>query len=124
MRGLKVWKRDSGGGLILASYHSPNNLCWSWVLAFRRFRADEGRWWPLFWRRNTNTDRRWGARIPPFGFLDWTRQTNVMPYRDLYYRARDERDRLESEIGRIARRASPPRSPFKPTIIEGGPSLH
>lgn len=121
MRGLDFWKRDSGGGIVIASYHSPHNMCWTWCLAFQRFRSDEARVWPLFWRWNTNTDRRWGARIPWIGTVNWTRQTRVMPYRDLYHSARDERDQLREQASRVPPRG---RSPFQPTVIDGGQSVH
>jgi hypothetical protein len=124
MSGLSFFKRDSGGGLILASYHSPDNMCWTWLLSLQRFRGEEWRWWPLVMRHNDNCTRRWTMRIWFYGFLGWQRQTNVMPYRDLYQRSRDERDRLDSELRRMARQQVPPRSPFQPTVIDGGQSVH
>lgn len=125
MKGLRFFSRDSGGDMILASYHSPNNMCWTWVLCFHWFRGDEGRWWPLGYRYGTNTTRTWGLRIPPIGMLRWERQLHVMPYRDMYQKARDERDAMRAEISRArAPRTPEGRSPFKPPVIDGGPSVH
>lgn len=120
MRGLKLFSRTSGGGFNIASFHSPHCMCWSWLISFNRFRGDEGRWWPLFFRNNNNTTRRWTLRIPPFGHIGWQRQIRPMPYRDLYNSLQD----------RLAQERYEPRQPEPPiplsrlTVIDGGRSLH
>lgn len=34
--GLSFWRRDSAGGLTIASRHWPHLLCWSWLVSWQR----------------------------------------------------------------------------------------
>lgn len=118
MEGLKLFSRTSGGGLNLASFHSPHCMCWSWLISFNRFRPGEWRVRPIFWRHNDNTTRRWTIRIPFIGFIGWQRQIRPMPYRDLYRQLQDRLDKERYE------RPEPPIPRHRLTVIDGGQSLH
>jgi hypothetical protein len=122
MQGLRFFNRDSGGGMVLASWHSPHSMTWRWLLAFRRFKGDEWRAWPLWWSYRDNNGLQWGARLPWWGILGFSQQ-RPMWYRDLYHRKRDEVDNLRDELSR-PRPNKPPQSPFNPVVIDGGQSLH
>lgn len=116
MRGLKFFSHTSSRDTFnLVSFHSPHCMCWSWLLSFHRFRGDEARVWPLAWRHNDNTTRRWGFRIPFVGYVGWQRQVRPMPYRDLYYALRDC---LNAE--RFERPSEPPIPRHR---LDGGQSL-
>lgn len=91
MKGLRFFTKTSSGSWNIASYHNPHSLTWSWLLNFSFFRADEGRWRPLWWSYPTNGGPHWGIRIPLVGLLHWQTQ-QPMYYRDLYVRKRDEED--------------------------------
>jgi len=45
MRGLSFFRRNSGGGLNLVSFHPPHSPTWYWGLSWQRYKADETRWW-------------------------------------------------------------------------------
>jgi hypothetical protein len=118
MKGLRLFSRTSDQrSWNLASFHSPHSLTWSWILSFRLPRGDEGRWLG-FHRWQTNDGGQWLLQIARCA-LQWHRQ-RPMWYRDLHARCRDELDTLED----FSRRPAPARSPFKPTVIDGGQSLH
>ena len=118
-RGLSFLKRDSGGGYTLASWHSPHSMTWRWFVSFSRFRGDEARVRPLWFGYRTNTGVHGGFRIPFIGLVHWQTQ-RPMWFRDLYQMKRDEADGLRSE----ARPPAPPPPSFRPTVIDGGSSLH
>lgn len=119
MNGLRLFARDSGGGWILVSWHSPHSLTWRWFLSFTRFRGDEARVWPICWSYQTNPGGlQWGFRIPWLGVVAFHQQ-RPMWYRDLYIRMRDERDHARYKQSETV---SPP--PVPPIKIDGGMSLH
>jgi hypothetical protein len=103
----------------LASFHSPHSMTWRWLLSFSLFRADEGRWWPIWMPYRANNGLQWVIRIPLVGFLRFAQQ-RPMWYRDCYQRLRDQRDGLLPDDDR------PLPHQMKPTltVIDGGNSIH
>lgn len=109
IRGLRLLRRDSGHGLLLASWHSPHSLTWSWILRAgwgRPEYASPIRIWSRAGEHRTygfgvgsllhayamrhNGGWQWGLIVLGAG-LHWSRQ-QPMWFRDLYRRACDERD--------------------------------
>lgn len=124
MEGLALFKRtNSKGNWNLASYHSPHSLTWSWILSFSLYRGDEAKVWPIWMPHRTNVGFQWAVRFPFIGILRMHRQ-RPMWFRDMYRRSEGERERLKDELRAVPRQPTPPRSPFKPTVIEGGSSIH
>lgn len=62
----------------LAAYHPPTSMTWLWALSFKFFKADEGRWRPLFWLCHPSGQQRWGLRVPGVGILSWFTQKPMM----------------------------------------------
>lgn len=123
MKGLRFFQRTSGrGSWNIASYHSPHSLTWRWLVGFSLFRGGEARARPLWWSYRDNNGLQWGFRVPWLGIVRWSQQ-RPMWFRDLYYRNRDEVDGLRAELSE-PRPNTPPRSPFQPTVIDGGQSVH
>ena len=78
MTGLRFFQRTSNPHtFLLASYHDPLSLTWSWGLSFHRFTADERRWRPLFMTGHPHGQQRWALRLPPFGILSWLTQKKM-----------------------------------------------
>lgn len=70
-RGLTVFKKTNMRGCwIVASYHDPESITWSWGLDFRLFRSDENRVWPIVFRN--------GLRVPFIGYFVFDRQRKMM----------------------------------------------
>lgn len=120
--GLALFSRtNSKGCWNIASFHSPHSLTWRWILTFRRFAPGEFRVWPIGTAYRDNNGLQWWVRLPFVGYLQWQQQ-RPMWFRDLWQRLRDERDGL---IKPEPDDTPPPdRSPFVPTVIDGGQSIH
>lgn len=103
----------------LASWHSPHSMTWRWVISFSFFKADEWRVRPLWFSHRNNHGLQWGFRIPFIGILHFSQQ-RPMWFRDLYYAKRDELEKERAEAAVPSRG----RSPFQPTVIDGGQSIH
>jgi hypothetical protein len=79
---LSLFTRTNTPGCInIAAWHSRRSLTWSWVLNFRRFRADEWRVFPLWGGHGRWGHDQWFVRIPWLGIFHWHRQER-MPHRD------------------------------------------
>lgn len=123
MQGLKFFSRTSSPDCWnIASYHSPHSMTWRWFVSFALFRGDEARVRPLWFSHRTNNGLQWGFRVPWVGLVTFQQQ-RPMWYRDLYQRKRDEVDGLRRDMDHPPS-STPPRSPFNPVVIDGGPSLH
>lgn len=84
--GLSFWKRDSGGGLIIAARHWPHLLCWQWLLTWqaRGSKREFFRVWKLgpgaagglhvglrlFWLGQLVYQRQASDRIASFSYPD------------------------------------------------------
>mgnify|MGYP001604277069 CR=1 FL=1 len=91
---LALFKPVSGGGVNIASWHSPHSLTWSWILSYRPYQADENRRTLMrFWRWKDNGGPQWMLCLPWLGTVQWQRQ-RPMWYRDLI---NSERDRLSED---------------------------
>ena len=123
MKGLALIGRTSGRGTWnIISWHSPHSMTWSWILSVSLPRSGEGRWLHAYRYRNNDRCLQWGFQIARIG-VRWHQQ-RPMWYRDLYQRKRDQFDHLEQAIEHSSQEGPPPRSPFTPTIIDGGRSVH
>lgn len=92
MRGLKFFTKTSQVRTwVIASYHSPHSLTWSWCLDFHLFSKGERviRRSLYFAYRNHPSTLQWGVVIPFIGLIYWNRQ-QPMWYRDLWRRQNDE----------------------------------
>lgn len=101
--GFSVFSRTNAkGSWNIASYHSPHSLTWRWLLNFSLPRSrDESRWLG-FWWYPTNTGLQFGFQIARCSFHVSTQRP--VWYRDLYQRARGERDFDEGNyVERLAR---------------------
>jgi hypothetical protein len=117
--GLAFFRKTSGPRLWnIASYHSPHSLTWRWILSFGLFRGDERRIWPIVMADRHNTGMHILVRIPWVGMFTFSTQ-RPMWFRDMWRQDRDERD------GLTKRKADIPPAPAKrPTVVDGGNSLH
>lgn len=57
IKGLSVFSRDSGGGLVLASYHPRSSQTWHWAVSADR-RAFGPRWGWFVHRMGQNVTQR------------------------------------------------------------------
>lgn len=78
---------------VLASYHSPHSLTWSWYINFTVLREGEPRAWPIFWTRklvkiNGLKAVNCGFRIPFIGTVRYSWQS-PMWFRDLYWKLKN-----------------------------------
>lgn len=89
MKGLALFTHVSGGGINIASWHSPHSLTWSWILSIRRQRNGEGRWLG-FHLRKTNVGTQWMLQFAHCT-LQWHRQ-RPMWYREMWNRKRARED--------------------------------
>jgi hypothetical protein len=62
---------------VLASFHSPRSLTWSWALSLSLFRSECAFLWPIAWLRPTAVGWQWGVRIPFVLLLSWQRQSQI-----------------------------------------------
>lgn len=111
MGALTLLRWDSGRSLLLASWHSPHSLTWSWILRATWSSPEYAR--PMrVWSRvgphrsygfgigslihaylmRDNGGWQWGLILLGVG-LTWSRQ-RPMWFRDLYRRLRDDIDGL------------------------------
>lgn len=71
--GLRFFSRTSQTQrYLLASYHHPARLCWSWSLSAQFGRHGSYRWPYLFGYRDA---RGWAVRLPWLVEISFTRQT-------------------------------------------------
>lgn len=120
MKGLTLLGRTNDRRTFnIAAWHSPHSMTWSWIVSLSLPRGDEGRWLH-FSAYRTNVGLQWILQVARVG-LRFHRQ-RPMWYRDLYERKRDQLDGIEQAVQHAGQH--PPRSPFTPTVIEGGQSLH
>lgn len=123
MTGFRLFTRTNSQYFWnLASYHSPHSLTWRWLVSFSLFCGDEARVRPLWWSYRDNNGIQWGFRVPWVGIVRFAQQ-RPMWFRDLWRRASEENESLK-QLTRTASPRPPLRSPFKPTIIDGGQSYH
>lgn len=100
-------KTNSKGAIVLASYHSPHSLTWSWSL----WLSIDRKWrWPFLHAHKNNYGWQVSAGLP-FVTLSRHRQAEMW-YRDLWRTAREREDALEAALGRARRQvalaATPP----------------
>lgn len=117
-KGLALMRKTSSNRIFnLASWHSPHSLTWRWVLSLRRhqvvipkpyarcddigFGAGIGTLLSFFAYR-TNAGWQWEASILWIG-LHFSQQ-QPMWYRDMFWRADDEREDLRRRIRHLERR--------------------
>lgn len=122
MKGLDFFRRCHPGFWNIVSWHSPHSMTWRWILSFSRRHKEEPYVWPILMTHRTNGGLQWTLRIPLVGLLMFTQQ-KPMWFRDLWQRAAAERDELKY-MTRTPSPRPPLRSPFKPTVIDGGQSVH
>jgi hypothetical protein len=123
MKGLALFRRTNvPGHWNLASYHSPHSITWSWILSYSLWKRGEAEFTPWFARFGTNSGLIWHVRLPLLGTLRWSRQRE-MYYRDMWERRRDQDD-AEKREHPVRAPMVEGRSPFKPTVIDGGRSIH
>lgn len=57
MKGLRFFKRDSGGGLILASYHPRGCPTWHWSITLKRNAMSSNAPWRVY--RDERRTHQW-----------------------------------------------------------------
>lgn len=135
--GLKLFSKTSDKKTLnVASFHSPHSLTWSWILSFRRHEVMR----PKFYARRskdgigaglgtlisayayrTNSGLTWDVCLFCHG-LHFTRQS-PMWYRDMFWRADDEREALNRRVRQLERQIEAMPS-AAPGTSEAGVHLH
>jgi hypothetical protein len=118
-RALQLFRRtNSPRHINIASYHSPHSLTWSWILCV----TIDGIWRypppPLATRKGlrfgfspyrTNGGLQWVLALP-FVTVGWRRQKEMW-FRDMFYRAREREEELETRNRELRRLVSLAGSP-------------
>lgn len=97
-------------------------MTWRWILSFSRRHKTENYIWPIWMQHRTNGGLQWTLRIPFVGLLMFIQQ-QPMWFSDMWRRQRD-RDDADKRERPVRAPAIMGRSPFKPTVIDGGRSIH
>jgi hypothetical protein len=116
-KGLALMRKTNSKRLFnLASFHSPHSLTWSWILSLRfsegitfkpRFMKDEGRLSVGFgnmlsgYTCKQSGGREWEINFLTVG-LHYSPQ-RPMWFRDMFWRADDEREALKRRIRQLER---------------------
>ena len=136
-KGLKLFSKTSCKKTFnVASFHSPHSLTWSWILSFRRHEVIR----PKFYARRskdgigagfgtlisayayrTNNGLTWDVCLFWHG-LHFTRQSPTW-YRDMFWRADDEREELNRRVRQLERQIEAMPSAARSTS-EVGVHLH
>lgn len=74
MKGLEFFKNTNARDRwVLASWHNPKSLTWSWCVYFRLIRKGERRFWPILSFPKYGQEKLI-LRVPMVGFLSWLTQ--------------------------------------------------